>query len=270
MSDLDFSGRHVVVTGAATGVGAALLDLLAELGGPGVTVLDVKEPTGPHKTFLRTDLSDRAAIAAAAASIDGPIDALVNNAGVADTLPPNVVFRVNVLAPLHLTEALLPQLGDGAAVVSTASIAGMRWRERLPQILELLALEDWDARLEWFAGRELGIDTYAFTKEVIQVWTMRLARDLMQRGVRINSVCPAPIDTPLLPDFRQTMGDAGIDFVLANGGGRPVTPREVASVLAWLASPASSYVSGQNVNIDAGFEAAMTTNQLDFSTYRRS
>ena len=182
MTDLSFSGRRVVVTGAATGVGAALLDLLGELGAPDVTVLDVKAPTGPHATFLPTDLADPAAVDAAVAQIDGPVDALFNNAGVADTLPPETVFRVNVLAPLQLTEALLPQMPDGAAVAITASIAGLNWRQRLEPILELLALDGWDARFGWFDGRELGVDTYSFTKEVMQVWTMRVVQALDGAG----------------------------------------------------------------------------------------
>jgi NAD(P)-dependent dehydrogenase (short-subunit alcohol dehydrogenase family) len=268
MTDLNFSDKRVVVTGAATGVGAALLDVLAEFGASDVTVLDVKEPTGPHATFLHTDLADPAAVDAAAARIDGPVDALINNAGVADTLPPEPVVRVNVLAPLRLTETLLPQMGEGAAVAVTASIAGLNWRQPLQPILELLALDGWDARFAWFDGRELGVDTYSFTKEVMQVWTMRASKHFMDHGVRINSVCPAPIDTPLLDDFRKTLSDAAIDFTINHAGGRLVSPREVAAVLAWLASPASSFVSGQNLNIDAGFEASMITGQLDTSSVR--
>ena len=88
MTDLDYTGKRTLVTGGATGVGAALLDLLAELGASDVTVLDIKEPTGPHATFIQTDLSDKAAVDAAIAGTVGPIDALFNNAGVADTLPP--------------------------------------------------------------------------------------------------------------------------------------------------------------------------------------
>jgi NAD(P)-dependent dehydrogenase (short-subunit alcohol dehydrogenase family) len=82
-----YDGKTVVVTGAATGVGAALIELLAELGAASVTVLDIKEPSGPHDRFLQTDLSDPAAVDAAIAAIDGPVDVLFNNAGVADTLP---------------------------------------------------------------------------------------------------------------------------------------------------------------------------------------
>lgn len=268
MSDFDFSGKRVIVTGGATGVGAALLDVLAEAGGPDVTVLDLKAPTGPHQTFLRVDLSDRDAIDAAIAKISGPVDVLFNNAGVADTLPRRTVIHVNVLAPVRLTNALLPRMSNGGAVVTTASIAGMSWSKRLGPILELLSLDDWDAMDAWCEGREFGVDTYAFSKEVMQVWTMRSAASLMRRGLRINSVCPSPIDTPLLGDFRKTMGEAAIDFSIQHAGGRMVTAREVASALAFLGSPAASFVSGQNLNIDFGLQASMITGMLDTSAVR--
>jgi NAD(P)-dependent dehydrogenase (short-subunit alcohol dehydrogenase family) len=266
MSDLDYTGRRVVVTGGATGVGAALLELLAELGAGDVTVLDVKPPTGPHKAFLETDLSDKARVDAAIAELAGrPVDALFNNAGVADTLPPETVFKVNALAVRHLSESLLPHVSAGGAIVNTASIAGGQWPSRLQAILELLATDGWDAGLEWFVAQDLGIDTYSFTKEVAQVFTMQFSRVAAARGVRVNSVCPSPIDTPLLPDFRKTMSDRVIDWCVKEAGGRLVTPREVAACLAWLGSPASSFVSGVNLNVDMGFSAAMVTGQLDFS-----
>jgi len=265
MTDLDYTGKRVIVTGGATGVGAALLDVLAELGASDVTVLDLKQQTGPHTTFVQTDLADQAAVDAAIAGITGPLDALFNNAGVADTLPPDVVFRVNVLALLQLSESLLPQIREGGAIVNTASIAGAQWPAHLQDILELLAVDGWDSRFEWFDGRELPTDTYSFTKEVVQVFTMKVSKAAVARGVRVNSVCPSPIDTPLLPDFRKTMSDRLIDWCVSHAGGRLVMPREVASALAWLGSPASSFVSGVNLNIDMGFSAAGATGQLDFS-----
>ena len=102
-----YENKRVVVTGAATGVGAGLLEVLAEQGAAHVTVLDIKAPSGPHQTFLQTDLSDRAAVDAAIAAIDGPVDALFNNAGVADTMPPRTVISVNYLALRTLSEKLL-------------------------------------------------------------------------------------------------------------------------------------------------------------------
>ena len=156
MTDLDYTGKRILVTGGATGVGAALLDLLAELGASDVTVLDIKQPTGPHATFIQTDLSDKAGVDAAIAGTAGPIDALFNNAGVADTLPPEVVFKVNALALRHLSESLLPQIREGGTIVNTASIAGAQWPAHLQDILELLAVDDWDAGLEWFTGQRAG------------------------------------------------------------------------------------------------------------------
>jgi NAD(P)-dependent dehydrogenase (short-subunit alcohol dehydrogenase family) len=261
----DFSNSRVIVTGGATGVGAALLELLAEQGAEDVTVLDLKAPSGPHATFLETDLADPRAVDAAIAAIEGPVDVLFNNAGVADTLPPSTVFQVNALAPVRLGQALLPQLRDGGAIVNTASIAGLRWADNLQVIGELLDLDDWAESLAWFDGRDLGVDTYSFTKQVVQVWTMRFSQAASAHGVRVNSVCPAPIDTPLLADFRATLSDAAIDWSIAAAGGRLVTPREVAQCLAWLAGPTSSFVNGVNLNVDGGLVAGLTTGQAKFA-----
>ena len=93
---------------------------------------------------------------------------------------------------------------------------------------------------------------------------MRSSRATMAQGVRTNSVCPAPIDTPLLPAFRATMSDKLIDWTVEQAGGRIATPADVARVLAFLGSDAAGYVNGVNLNVDAGFTAAMTTGQLDF------
>ena len=260
-----YDGKTVVVTGAATGVGAALIELLAELGAGSVTVLDVKEPNGPHDRFLQTDLADPAAVDAAIAAIDGPVDALFNNAGVADTLPTETVFAVNYLALRRLSEGLLPQIRSGGAIVNTASIAGGQWTTRLAEITELIDISGWSEAAEWYAAQHFEVDTYSFTKECVQVYTMHSSHATLANNVRTNSVCPAPIDTPLLPDFRKTMTDALMDFAIDNAGGRLVTAREVAMALAFLGSDAGVFVNGVNLNVDNGFTASMVTGQIDFS-----
>jgi NAD(P)-dependent dehydrogenase (short-subunit alcohol dehydrogenase family) len=263
----DYTGKHVVVTGGATGVGAALLDVLAELDASHVTVLDVKPPMGPHHTFLETDLSQLEAVDAAVAVIDGEVHALFNNAGVADTLPPRTVIAVNFLALRRLSESLLDRMSEGAAIVNTASTAGGQWPQRLAPITEVLDLDGWDAALDWFDAHvaELGVAPYFFSKELVQVYTLRSSRPTIRRGVRTNSVCPAPIDTPLLPDFRATVSDKLIDWNISETIGRPAAPREVATVLAFLGSEAAAYVNGVNLLVDAGFTAAMTTGQCDLT-----
>jgi NAD(P)-dependent dehydrogenase (short-subunit alcohol dehydrogenase family) len=264
-----YDDKRVVVTGAATGVGAALIELLAELGAAHVTVLDLKQPTGPHHQFLQTDLSNPNAVDAALGQLDAPIDALFNNAGVADTLPPGTVFSVNLLAVRRLSEGLLERINPGGAIVNTASIAGGQWPSRLAEISELLAIDGWAEALEWIDTHEVGVDMYSFTKECLQVYTMKSSRATIAREVRTNSVCPAPIDTPLLDDFRKTMTDALIDWTIQQANGRLVTPRGVATVLAFLGSEGAGFVNGVNVNVDAGFVSAMTTGQVDFASLPR-
>ena len=262
-----YEDKRVVVTGAATGVGAALLDLLAEIGAPDVTVLDLKTPTGPHARFIETNLGDRAAVEAAIAAIDGPVDVLFNNAGVAATQPPAVVLAVNYLALRALSEGLLAQIPVGGAIVNTASIAGDQWRTHIDEINELLDIRDWDKSLDWVEAHtaDAAADSYSFSKEVVRVWGMRHSRTTMATGVRTNSVCPAPIDTPLLKEFRATMTDKVIDWTISSASGKAMSPREVAMPLAFLGSEAAAYVNGHDLIADGGFNAALTTGQLDFS-----
>jgi NAD(P)-dependent dehydrogenase (short-subunit alcohol dehydrogenase family) len=265
-----YDDKRVVVTGAATGVGAALIDVLAEQGAAHVTVLDVKPPTGPHDTYLETDLGDERAVRDAMSRMTGPVHALFNNAGVADTQPPRTVLSVNYLALRTLSEGLLDRIPDGGAIVNTASTAGGQWATHLDSITALLDLDvadGWGGSLDWIDANlaGLGVQPYFFSKELVQVYTLRSSRPTIRRGVRTNSVCPSPIDTPLLVDFRKTMTDKLIDWNIGETNGRAVTAREVATVLAFLGSDAAAYVNGVNLLVDAGFTAALTTGQVDFA-----
>jgi NAD(P)-dependent dehydrogenase (short-subunit alcohol dehydrogenase family) len=266
-----YQGLSVVVTGAARGVGAALLELLAELDVAHVTAIDLNPPSGPHHAFLATDLSDEGAVRDVVARIDGPVNVLFNNAGVADTHPAATVLSVNYLALRTLSEGLLlDRMPEGGAIVNTASTAGGLWRKRAKEINALLDVDlagGWAAPVQWFESNAptLGQTPYNFSKEVVVVHTLRSSRPTMRRGVRTNAVCPGPIDTALLPDFRQTMSDKIIDWNIREMAGRAVSPREVATTLAFLGSPAASYVNGVCVDIDGGFNAAMATGQLDLS-----
>jgi NAD(P)-dependent dehydrogenase (short-subunit alcohol dehydrogenase family) len=268
-----YEGRRVVVTGGARGVGAALLDVLSELDAAHVTVLDLHPPGGPHDSFVATDLSDEGAVRDAVAHIRSagePVHALFNNAGVADTSPPHVVLAVNYLALRALSDGLLECMPEGSAIANTASLAGNLWKKRAKEIDALLDIgvdEPWITSLQWFDDNAEALEQgpYNFTKEIVERYTMRLSRPAIRRGVRVNAVCPGPIDTPLLPDFRATTSDKIVDWNIREMGGRAVTPTEVAAALAFLAGPAAGYVNGVNLDIDGGFFAAIATGQVDYS-----
>jgi NAD(P)-dependent dehydrogenase (short-subunit alcohol dehydrogenase family) len=260
---LSYAGKRVVVTGGASGVGAALVALLADLGAERITILDRKPPAG-GAVYVETDLGDPASLEAALPAIGGRVDALFNNAGVAGTKPAPVVFAVNFLALRRLSERLLPRIPRGGAIVNTASMAGNGWPAHAAAIDELLAIGDWGAALAWVAGHpEVVTDPYAFSKECVQRHTLRSSRATIARGVRTNSVCPGPIETPLLAEYRTILPDGVIEWSVSQQGiDRIMTGADVAPVLAFLGSDAAAFVNGVNLAVDAGFSAALATGQV--------
>jgi NAD(P)-dependent dehydrogenase (short-subunit alcohol dehydrogenase family) len=260
-----YRGRRVVVTGAASGIGAALVELLAELGAEHITAIDRATPTGPVQHYIEADLSTQAGVDAAAAGVEGPVDVLFANAGVAATQAVRTVLSVNYLATRRMVEQLCDRMPAGGAVVLTSSMAGIGWQNHQAQLTELLGIEDWDEALAWFdAHPELTADSYGLSKECAQLYTLRAARALGRAGIRITSACPNPVATPLLADFRVTMTDQLLDWAVRQGGhGRPATAAEVAGVLAFLGSDAAAYLSGVNIPVDDGMQAALLTNQTD-------
>ncbi|MCZ6889760.1 MAG: SDR family NAD(P)-dependent oxidoreductase, partial [Gammaproteobacteria bacterium] len=100
------SGRRIVLTGAASGIGRAIFELL-DAKGDQIVALDIKPAASTSQTFIECDLSDPGAIDAAVGRIDGNIDVLLNVAGAPGTLDPLRVMQVNILGLRHLTERLL-------------------------------------------------------------------------------------------------------------------------------------------------------------------
>jgi NAD(P)-dependent dehydrogenase (short-subunit alcohol dehydrogenase family) len=250
---IDYSGRRVVVTGAASGMGAATAALLGDLGAD-VVALDVADGS--------IDLRDPERIDAAVAGME-EVHALVNCAGLPQTFPALDVLKVNFLGLRHLTESLLPRMPRGSAVASVASLAGQGWPQHLDQLGELLATGSFDEGAAWAAGQELD-DPYFFSKEALIVWTRRRARSALQdHGVRLNCISPGPVDSPMMPAFREVLDPATIDWTAREANGRMGRPDEMALPLAFLCAPGASYVAGVDLVVDAGFTTALAEGQCD-------
>ena len=269
-SPFDYTGRIVLVTGAATGMGAETAALLVDAGAE-VHALDIAEVTGPVAGSQRVDLGDSTSIDGVLDALPERIDAVMNCAGIpgGTRFDARTVMRVNFLGLRHLTEAIFDRIPSGGSVTSIASLAGGGWTNHVTELTELLATGDFRAAEAWLDGRDDLIgDGYGFSKECVQYWTMWRSVTAIKSGVRINSICPGVTDTAIMADFRQAMGDNAIEMTAEAGIGRLATADEMAPAMAFLGSEgAASYVNGVNLDIDGGFMAAMTTGQVDFAKY---
>ncbi len=267
MTPFGYDDQRVVITGASSGMGAATAAMLVDAGAE-VHALDVRDVSAAVAKAYETDIGDPDAVDATLATIGAPIHKLFNVAGLPQTHPPERVFGVNFLGLRHVTEATLALMPDGGAIASVASLAGMGWSQHVDAINELLDTPDVAAGRAWAAAHLAEYDDpYFFSKECVIVYTFRSAPRLTrERGIRINCISPGPVDSPMMVDFRAALSSATIDWTAAQANGRLGRPEEMAPPLVFLNSDEASYVSGHNLIVDAGFTAAMTTNQVDFAT----
>jgi 2-hydroxycyclohexanecarboxyl-CoA dehydrogenase len=241
-------GRTALVTGGASGIGAATARRLAAEGAR-VAIGDLDaaggsdvagEIDGVAFEMDVTDIDSVAAGVAAAVEALGPIEILINNAGTdrpgfftkTDASMWDFVIAVNLRGPLAVTHAVLPgmhALGHGS-IVNVASEAG-----RLGS--QLLA-------------------SYSAAKAGVIGFTKAIARESARFGVRCNAVAPGPIDTPLLNAAPGSLGELGVrlrdGMINATAMRRIGAPEEVAAVIAFLASDDASYVTGQTIAVSGG------------------
>lgn len=254
--------KPIVVTGVASGIGAATAALLRERGHTLIGV-DRAVPESFDGTFVQGDLASQQGIDAIAAAVatrapDG-IAGLANIAGVPGTAPWQVVLGINVFGLRDLTRALAPMMSRGAAVVNLASSVAFQWRSIAAACALFALAEDRDAALEAAAGDEHARgEAYLFSKQCVNLLTEYLAGDLLSQGVRVNSVSPGPVQTPILEDFKNDHGRDKVEGAAALLG-RFGEPRDIANVIVFLLEPDSAWVNGSDLRVDGGLTAYRAT-----------
>jgi 2-hydroxycyclohexanecarboxyl-CoA dehydrogenase len=240
-------GRTALVTGGASGIGAATARRLAADGervAVGDLDLDGARAVAGELDGIATEL-DVADTGSVARAVDattaalGPVDVLVNNAGTdrfgfflnTDEALWDLVLGVNLRGVLACTHAVLPAMHErGGVIVNVASEAGR-------------------------VGSQ-GSATYSAAKAGVIGFTKAIARESARFGVRCNAVAPGPIATPLLDSAPEQLGELGARLrqamIDATAVRRIGEPDEVAAVIAFLASDDASYVTGQTVNVSGG------------------
>lgn len=258
----EHAGQAAFVTGASSGIGRAVAELLAGEGAAvAVSALDAGEAhevadgivnRGGTAVAAPADVRDAAAVAAAvdeaARALNG-LDILVTSAGiqrygtVTETAEQewDDVFAVNVKSVYLTAHAALPYMrrGGAGAMVIVSSVQAH--------------------------GAQHGVAAYSASKGALNALTRSMAVDEAQHGVRVNAVCPGSVDTPMLRWSAGLFSDgtpAGTQQTIEEWGrshplGRVARPEEVAQVVSFLASSRASFVTGEDVKVDGGLLAAL-------------
>lgn len=242
------SGRRVLLTGGASGIGRAAALRLGEEGchvgvldldGDGASATaETLAAAGGRASALPTDITDAAAVGEAVARFEaeaGPIDGLVNNAGW-DRAAPFLetdealwrkIVEINLFGPLHVTRAVLPGMVERGAgrVVCVASDAGR-------------------------VGSS-GESVYAACKGGIVAWSKSVAREVARSGVTLNVLSPGPSDTPLFASFDPT-GKLAAALERAIPMRRLGRPDDYPGLVAFLLSDDAAFLTGQTISVSGG------------------
>lgn len=253
-----FEDQVVIITGAASGIGAAtarrfaaegarlMLGDIDEEGGSAIA-----KELGDRVAFLRTDVSELSQVEAltdAAVERFARLDIVFNNAGrgaygTTPDLPPEVwheIIAIDLDSVFYGCKAAIPRLREfgGGAIINTASISGL--------------------------SGDYGLAAYSAAKGGVANYTRTVAMDHARENIRINAVCPGPIDTALTSAI-QANAELLADYENLIPMGRFGRADEVAGVVAFLASDDASYITGAMIAIDGGVTAG--TGQPNFSNY---
>lgn len=249
-----FQGKVVLITGGGTGIGRTTAIMFANEGANvvignrneerGRAVVNEITDAGGQATFLRTDVVNEADVKALvnhAIETFGRIDVAFNNAGIEGAIAPtheatienfDNVWNVNVrglwFCMHHVIKQMLAQ-GDGGSIINNSSIAGV-----------------------------IGFPAFAHyiaSKHAVMGLTKSAALEYATAGIRVNAVNPAVIETPMADRLGESFGMNDDEMAAMHPVGRTGRPEEVATVVLFLASDESSFITGQPILIDGGFTA---------------
>lgn len=258
-------GKTIAVTGAASGIGARTAEVCANFGADVITI-DRHEPPNPHAGFIKGDLSSADGVSAIVEALPQRIDALCNVAGLSGAPGAALTVAVNFYGLRALSEGAAARIREGGAVVNVASIAGYGWRTNLDRAKAMVAIDGFpDVGQVIKDHKAAESEGYPLSKELLLLWTQIAAHQPLfkSRRIRVTAVSPGPVETPILKEFRQVLGDKRVDSDIAPVG-RAGTPADVAPVVAFLCSDGARWINGANIATDGGLEAAINAQVLGF------
>jgi len=241
-------GKIALITGGSRGIGAAIAKRLAADGASvaftyakdsraASAVVKAIELAGGNAVAIQADAANVEAVRGAvekAVATFGQLDVLVNSAGTAIPKPfeettleeMDRVIDINLRGVLVTTQAALKHMNDGGRIIMIGSAVGER-------------------------AVAPGLVPYAATKGAVKMFTQALSREVAGRGITVNNVQPGPIDTDLNP----ASGDWAVPQKAATALNRYGRADEIAAMVAFVAGPESSYITGTNLTVDGGMNA---------------
>jgi 3-oxoacyl-[acyl-carrier protein] reductase len=242
------ANKVALITGGSRGIGAAIAKRLAA-DGASVAITYAKDAKAASAVVKAIELGGGKAIAIQADAVDveavkgavekavatfGRLDVLVNNAGTAIPKPfeettleeIDRVININIRGVFVTTQAALKHMNDGGRIINIGSAVGER--VQVP-----------------------GLVPYSATKGAVKIFTQALSREVGSRGITVNNVQPGPIDTDLNP----ASGDWAVPQKAVTALDRYGSVGEIAAMVAFVAGPEASYITGANLTVDGGMNA---------------
>jgi len=250
---MKLQNKSIVVTGVSSGIGSETVRTLRAHGAK-VIGIDIKEPMLSIDGFFQADLGDEEAIDDLVSKLPQGIDGLCNIAGVPGTVPSDIVAKVNYVGLCDLTRKLLPKMNAGGSVVNVSSILGYFWPERSEKHKALAEALSFGEAAAWLEANPVEEKTcYQYFKEALIVWTaFHALSTLKKHSIRMNTVAPGPVMTPILGDFAAMLGEKQVekDSVRMT---RPALADEVGDVISFMCADESRWICGANIPVDGGF-----------------
>lgn len=267
-----YSGKKCVVTGASSGMGKATCEMLVNLGAE-VYALDLNPcDVNGLKLFIQSDLSEKTSIDMAFSKLPETIDCFFGIAGLSGLKTDfKTTFNVNFTANKYMASHYLPQrLQNGGSVVFVTSTAGSEWqafKDKIEHIVNAQTWEDIESAISTIGGKDTpGPMAYFFSKLSMTYYAMKLSYEFGQKSIRVNVVLPGSTDTGMKEEFQIAAG--GEEQLLAQTGTaqRLAKSEEMAQPIVFLNSDMATFISGEELYVDAG-DGAMVKTDIKKSIY---
>ena len=267
-----YKDKVAVVTGAASGMGKEVADLLLAEGAK-VYALDMNKPDTQYEEFIELNLASKESIDAAVAQLPEKVDTIFACAGVAGkNMPELLVTKINFIGHYHLIESLIPRMNKNSSIGLIASMGGMGWMGNIPALMEFLQNDTFEKQVaflepktndpKFLGGSSDGSNRgYTFSKEATIVYAKKRAWEIADKQIRINTISPGATQTPMLSQF-GTKEDDGAKNVSPIGV--PSQPIDQAKALLYLNSEHATYISGADLVVDYGYSGGIYTGVGNF------